>query len=151
MKISLLINMKMLTIVGIFIFISRENFVLSCWAWKMYCNLGQGLISLRYFSYNLNKSVLLPSCLKTAGWVANSVDPDQPHFAASDQDQHYLLRPVCLDTLGKLSKIYFPSQNVLMFFLFHHDSSGYTPEHMRHKLEDKCLVKIQISLLIHAV
>ena len=30
MKFSLLINMKMPTIVGIFIFISRENFMLSC-------------------------------------------------------------------------------------------------------------------------
>ena len=30
MKISLLINMKMPTVVGIFIFISRENFMLSC-------------------------------------------------------------------------------------------------------------------------
>ena len=30
MKISLLINMKMAGIVGIFIFISRENFMLSC-------------------------------------------------------------------------------------------------------------------------
>ena len=29
MKISLLINMKMPTVVGIFIFISRENFMLS--------------------------------------------------------------------------------------------------------------------------
>ena len=30
MKISLVINMKMPTIVGIFIFISRENYMLSC-------------------------------------------------------------------------------------------------------------------------
>ena len=30
MKISLLMNMKMPTIVGIFIFISRENFMLNC-------------------------------------------------------------------------------------------------------------------------
>ena len=30
MKISQLINMKMPTIVGIFIFVSRENFMLSC-------------------------------------------------------------------------------------------------------------------------
>ena len=30
MKLSLLINMKMPTIVGIFIFISRENYMLSC-------------------------------------------------------------------------------------------------------------------------
>ena len=84
--------------------------------------------------------------------MANNVDPDQmPHYAASDQDQHCLLKPVCLDTLGKLSKIYFPQAECIDVFLFHHDSSGYTPEHMRHKLEDKCLVKIQVSLLIHAV
>ena len=35
----LLINMKMPTIVGIFIFISRNNFMLS-WAWKSFINLG---------------------------------------------------------------------------------------------------------------
>ena len=41
----------------------------------------------------------LSMCVKTAGGVANSVDPDQmPHFAASDLGQHCLLRPVCPNT-----------------------------------------------------
>ena len=38
MKISQIINMKMPNFVGIFIFISRENFMLR-WAWKMFYNL----------------------------------------------------------------------------------------------------------------
>ena len=37
-------------------------------------------------------------CPKNAGWVANSVDPDQN--AASDQDLHCLLRPVCPSNQG---------------------------------------------------
>ena len=37
--------------------------------------------------------------LKTARWVANSVDPDQMlHSAASDLDLHYLLRAICPNT-----------------------------------------------------
>ena len=40
-------------------------------------------------------------CLKTAGWVANSVDPDQtPRNAASDLGLHCLLEPVCSNTQG---------------------------------------------------
>ena len=36
-------------------------------------------------------------CLKTTGWVANSVDPDQmPQNVASDLGLHCLLSPVCL-------------------------------------------------------
>ena len=41
-------------------------------------------------------------CLKFAGWVANSVDPDEMlHSAASHLGLHFLLRPVCPDTYGK--------------------------------------------------
>ena len=41
-------------------------------------------------------------CLKIAGWVANSVDPDEMlHSAASHLGLHCLLRPVCLNTYGK--------------------------------------------------
>ena len=41
-------------------------------------------------------------CLKIAGWVANSVDPDEtPRFAASHLDLYCLLRPVCPNTYGK--------------------------------------------------
>ena len=36
---------------------------------------------------------------KTAGWMANSVDPDQmPHSVASDLGLHCLLRLACLNT-----------------------------------------------------
>ena len=36
---------------------------------------------------------------KAAGWIANSVDPDQtPRFAASDLYLHYFLRHVCSNT-----------------------------------------------------
>ena len=38
MKFSLLINMKMPTIFGIFIFINRENFMLSCISQDRICN-----------------------------------------------------------------------------------------------------------------
>ena len=44
-------------------------------------------------------------CLKIAGWVANSVDPDEtPPQVASHLDLHCLLRPVCLNTYGKYGK-----------------------------------------------
>ena len=38
-------------------------------------------------------------CLKIAGWVANSVDPDETPQNAH-LSQHCLLRPVCLNTYG---------------------------------------------------
>ena len=41
-------------------------------------------------------------CLKIAGWVANSVDPDEmPHSAASHLVLYCLLRPVGPNTYGK--------------------------------------------------
>ena len=40
-----------------------------------------------------NSFYYLSTCILTAGWVANSVDPGQtPRFAASDLGLHYLLR-----------------------------------------------------------
>ena len=43
---------------------------------------------------------------KIAGWVANSVDPDQtPRSAASDQGLHSLLRPVFLNTKSKYGNV----------------------------------------------
>ena len=44
-------------------------------------------------------------CLKIAGSVANSVDPDEtPRSAASHLGLYCLLRPVCLNTYGKYGK-----------------------------------------------
>ena len=44
----------------------------------------------------------LKLCLKIAGWVANSVDPDEMlHSAASHLGLHCLLRPLCPNTAGK--------------------------------------------------
>ena len=41
-------------------------------------------------------------CLKIAGWVANSVDPDEtPRSAASHLGLYCLLKPVCPNTYGK--------------------------------------------------
>ena len=41
-------------------------------------------------------------CLKIAGRVANSVEPDEMLYsAASHLGPHCLLRPVCLNTYGK--------------------------------------------------
>ena len=41
-------------------------------------------------------------CLKNAGWVANSVDPDEmPRSAASHLGLYCLLRPVCRNIYGK--------------------------------------------------
>ena len=41
-------------------------------------------------------------CLKIAGWVTNSVDPDEtPHSAASYLGLNCLLRPDCPNTYGK--------------------------------------------------
>ena len=41
-------------------------------------------------------------CLKIAGWVANSVDPDEtPRSAASHLGLYCLLRPVCPNIYGK--------------------------------------------------
>ena len=45
-------------------------------------------------------------CLKIAGWVANSVDPDEtPQNAASHLGLYCLLRPVCPNIYGKYGKI----------------------------------------------
>ena len=44
-------------------------------------------------------------CLKIAGWVANSVDPDEtPRFVASHLGLYCLLRPVCPNIYGKYGK-----------------------------------------------
>ena len=41
-------------------------------------------------------------CLKIAGWMANSVDPDEAQYsAASPLGLHCLLRPVCRNTYEK--------------------------------------------------
>ena len=62
-------------------------------------------------------------CLKIAGWVANSVDPDEmPHSAASHLGLNCLLRPVCLNTYGKYSNYIFlicceSTHNLWGFFL----------------------------------
>ena len=60
-----------------------------------------------YRSYNSNNSIFYPSsCLKLAGWMANSVDLDQtPHIAASDLGLHCLHRPVCQKSYGKYMEI----------------------------------------------
>ena len=54
---------------------------------------------------NLNKSIYYPIlCLKVAGWVANSADPDEmPHYVASHLGLHCLLRHVFPFTYGGLS------------------------------------------------
>ena len=49
MKFSLLINMKMPTIVGIFIFISRENFMLSYVQQERICNSNLRLVNMETF------------------------------------------------------------------------------------------------------
>ena len=53
-----------------------------------------------YLILLFNKSILLSmNVCKVAGWVANSVDPDQMlHSAASDLGLHYLLKPAFLNT-----------------------------------------------------
>ena len=57
------------------------------------------------FTQNIGTPYLLTTlglliCLKTAGCVANSVDPDQmPHFAASDQGLHCLLTGLSVQIL----------------------------------------------------
>ena len=49
-------------------------------------------------------------CLKIAGWVANSVDPDEtPHSAASHLGLYWLLRPVYPNTYGKYGNTSFRS------------------------------------------
>ena len=56
-------------------------------------------------------------CLKIAGWVANSVDPDEtPRSAVSHLGLYRLLRPVCPNTYGKYGK-YKPCLTWKIFFL----------------------------------
>ena len=62
MKISLLISMKMPTIVGIFIFISRENFMFSLSMKKVY-NLGARLTTVA------QSDVLSTSLVIRRSWV----------------------------------------------------------------------------------
>ena len=61
------------------------------------------LNSLPYLIQNLNKYNLLPNVAsKIAGWVANSVDPDEAVFAASHLGLHCLHRPVRSNTYSKV-------------------------------------------------
>ena len=47
--------------------------------------------------------------LKNAGWVANSVDPDEtPRSAVSHLGLYCLLRPVCPNTYGKYGMLLTP-------------------------------------------
>ena len=75
MKISLLINLKMPTIVGIFIFISRENFMLS-WAEheKSFITLGpiRGLSSV----YTIDTSLSIPLQLQLQICVLSEFEKD---------------------------------------------------------------------------
>ena len=50
-------------------------------------------------------------CLKIAGWIASSVDPDEtPHSAASHLGLHSLLRPVYPNTHSKYSILLLPHE-----------------------------------------
>ena len=52
-------------------------------------------------------------CLKIAGWVANSVDPDEtPRSAASHLGLNCLLRPVCPNIYGKYGIYFFSIRHV---------------------------------------
>ena len=70
-------------------------------------------------------------CLRTAGWVVNSVDPDQmPQNVASDLGLHCLLRPVslkiwrkCSTTLVVVSCRQFVFNQKILIFLFPHKST----------------------------
>ena len=55
--------------------------------------------SVLYLSWNFIKTTTDCHGWNTAGWVVNSVDPDQmPHYVASDLGLHCLLTPVCPNT-----------------------------------------------------
>ena len=64
--------------------------------WDMISNQPYISITLTFCQIFLNKSIQLPmNVYKIAGWVANSVEPDQmPQHAASDLGLHCLLRLV---------------------------------------------------------
>ena len=58
-------------------------------------------------------------CLKIAGWVANSVDPDEmPRSAAPHLGLNCLLRPVCPNTYGKYGVLFFCGFFCYSFFFF---------------------------------
>ena len=55
-------------------------------------------------------------CLKIAGWVANSLDPDEtPHSAASHLGLYCLLRPVCPNIYGKYGRFWI---SIKMIFVY---------------------------------
>ena len=57
-------------------------------------------------------------CLKIAGWVANSVDPDEtPRSAASHLGLYCLLRPVCPNTYGKYDTIFLAYMGITAILL----------------------------------
>ena len=64
MKISLLINMRMPTIIGIFIFISRENFMLSKpeHGQKIY-NLGDWVHMIVFPTYFIRETIFVIFCV----------------------------------------------------------------------------------------
>ena len=54
-------------------------------------------------------------CLKTAGCMAHSVDPDEtPHSVTSHLGLHCLLRPVCLNTYDKYGNLIFEQAILLL-------------------------------------
>ena len=67
----------------------------------LHCLLRPVCPNTPYLACPKSLTILFYLLLKTDGWVANSVDPDQmPHTVASDLGLHCLLRPVCSNTKG---------------------------------------------------
>ena len=69
-----------------------------------------------YLVLLFNKSILLPvNVCEIAGWVENSVDPDQtPRSAASGLGLLFLLMPVCPNTRGKCGSMIKSNPSVLL-------------------------------------
>ena len=67
--------------------------------YRNYPNYSDNLISYHTFEQDLYSLLM---CLKTAGCVANNVDPEQtPQHAAPVQGLHCLHMPVCPNIYGK--------------------------------------------------
>ena len=83
--------------------------------------------------YHTYSKIYYLMCLKIAGLVANSIDPDEmPHSAASHLGLHCLLRPVCPNTHCKygIHQYFWQNGTQISLFLKHSDQGLYHYENM---------------------
>ena len=85
-------------------FIAKNaSLLISTPKYHIYAKYSMGHLTILVLNFEQVHFSICDVSKKTAGLVANSVDP-VPHSMASDLSLHCLLRPVCLNILGLSSR-----------------------------------------------